>query len=417
MNFLNNDIVPIELQEISMFLLMYADDMVIFSETAAGLQEMLSSLENYTERWSLTVNVEKSKILIFRNCRKLSADLEWFIRGEKIEIVDTFCYLGILLNFNGKFHVAQNQLALQCKKALFALKRKCCNMSLNYITLLSLFDTYIGSIAHYGCEVWGFHRAPEIEKVHIDFCKNILGVKRSTPNAAIYCELGRFPLQCVRKLRILKYWLKLLSSQNCILKSCYEFMLRETLYTNNCKNWASEVKNLLSHIGLMNFWINQDSENPKYIMEIAKQRLFDNYRQCIIADMNSSSKCLIYKNIIDHFTLQSYLTKRIPLQYKKLISKLRLSSHCLAVETGRYKNIPLERRLCPLCSVEIEDEFHFILVCFHYQNLRVKFLKKYYYVRPSVYKLIQLFSTQNVKELCNLGKFIKNALAIRKSLL
>ena len=107
--------------------------------------------------------------------------------------------------------------------------------------------------------------------------------------------------------------------------------------------------------------------------------------------------------------------KKIPFQYKKCISKLRLSSHCLSVETGRYKRIPLENRLCPLCSVDIEDEFHFILICPHYQNLRVTLLKRYYYVRPSVYKFIQLLSTQNVKELCNLGKFIKNAFVIRKA--
>lgn len=43
-------------------------------------------------------------------------------------------------------------------------------------------------------------------------CKNILNVKRFTSNAAIYCELGRVSLQCVRKRRILRYWMKLLPS-------------------------------------------------------------------------------------------------------------------------------------------------------------------------------------------------------------
>ena len=122
----------------------------------------------------------------------------------------------------------------------------------------------------------------------------------------------------------------------------------------------------------------------------------------------------IYRHVIDHFTMQSYLSKRIPVCYKKLICKLRVSSHCLTVETGRYKNVPLERRLCPLCNADIEDEFHFFLKCPHYRHLREIYLKKYYYVKPSVYKLIQLLSTQNVKELCNLGKFIKNAFIVRK---
>ena len=148
---------------------------------------------------------------------------------------------------------------------------------------------------------------------------------------------------------------------------------------------------------------------------IAKQRIFDNCKQNILCEINSSSKCRVYKHLIDHFTLQSYLTKKIPMQYKKLICKLRLSSHCLVIETGRYKNVPLERRLCPLCTLDVEDEFHFFFKCTYYSHLRIKFLKTYYYTRPSVFKLIQLLSTQNAKELCNLGKFIKNSFETRNT--
>ena len=34
------------------------------------------------------------------------------------------------------------------------------------------FDTFVGSVANYGCEVWGSHPAKDIEKVHLNFCKN-----------------------------------------------------------------------------------------------------------------------------------------------------------------------------------------------------------------------------------------------------
>jgi hypothetical protein len=40
MNFINHNCDPIELKELSLFLIMYADDMVIFSETAEGLQKL-----------------------------------------------------------------------------------------------------------------------------------------------------------------------------------------------------------------------------------------------------------------------------------------------------------------------------------------------------------------------------------------
>lgn len=57
--------------------------------------------------------------------------------------------------------------------------------------------------------------------------------------------------------------------------------------------------------------------------------------------MPRSSKCIICKYLTDRCTFQLYLTKRIPLQNKKLICKIRLSSLCLTVETGRYNDIPL----------------------------------------------------------------------------
>ena len=110
----------------------------------------------------------------------------------------------------------------------------------------------------------------------------------------------------------------------------------------------------------------------------------------------------MYKHLIDHITLQPYLSKPIYCQYKKLICKLRLSSHCLCIETGRYKNVPLERCICPICKSDVEDEYHFMLKCPAYNNLRKRYLKPYYFQRPSVYKLTQLLSTGNVK--CKIQK-------------
>ena len=40
----------------------------------------------------------------------------------------------------------------------------------------------------------------------------------------------------------------------------------------------------------------------------------------------------------------------------------------------------------------------------------------YYRTRPSVFKLVQLLSTENVKELCNLGKFLINAYKLKENL-
>lgn len=70
---------------------------------------------------------------------------------------------------------------------------------------MSLFDNYVVSILYYACEVCGFSKADEIEKVLLCFCKRLLGVKESTNTNMVYFELGRIPLVVKRKLQIFKY--------------------------------------------------------------------------------------------------------------------------------------------------------------------------------------------------------------------
>ena len=53
------------LDQLSIYLLMFADDAVIFSNSVDGLQSSLNNLESYCLKWNLKVNVDKTKI-VFR---------------------------------------------------------------------------------------------------------------------------------------------------------------------------------------------------------------------------------------------------------------------------------------------------------------------------------------------------------------
>ena len=61
-------------------------------------------------------------------------------------------------------------------------------------------------VLNYVLEISGFHKSPDIEKIHLKFLKQILGVRTSTASAAVYGEFGRVYLIVQRKTRILKYW-------------------------------------------------------------------------------------------------------------------------------------------------------------------------------------------------------------------
>ena len=58
-------------------------------------------------------------------------------------------------------------------------------------------------------------------------------------------------------------------------------------------------------------------------------------------------------------------------------SKIRILSHFLPVETGRWEGIDISDRTCALCENvdEIADEYHYILICPFFNEQRKTFLK------------------------------------------
>ena len=97
-----------------------------------------------------------------------------------------------------------------------------------------------------------------------------------------------------------------------------------------------------------------------------------------------------------------------------MIYKFRISANSLNFESCRYSIIPRSNRICPCNSLDVEDEFHFILICSSsHTELRRKIIKPYYWNHTSIFKLIQLLTVQNVKEIRNLGKFLLNACEAR----
>ena len=81
------------------------------------------------------------------------------------------------------------------------------------------FDTYVTSVLLNASEIWGLHKSGDVEKVHVNFCRKILGVGSKTAINFMYCELDRVPPTVKMKLRMFKYWLKLISRyDNCVMK-------------------------------------------------------------------------------------------------------------------------------------------------------------------------------------------------------
>ena len=62
---------PIALGDNLVNCLMYADDIVLLSNSKERLQNSLSNLKEFCDSWNLKINMEKTKITIFNKSGKL----------------------------------------------------------------------------------------------------------------------------------------------------------------------------------------------------------------------------------------------------------------------------------------------------------------------------------------------------------
>ena len=81
--------------------LAYADDIVVIAREEEELRSMVKRLAKYFEEKKLTLNADKSKVMVFNKPRRKREKKEWVWKGEKIEELKEFIYLGFLLRKNG----------------------------------------------------------------------------------------------------------------------------------------------------------------------------------------------------------------------------------------------------------------------------------------------------------------------------
>ena len=90
--FLNSGCTPYKMSSMNLFLLMYADDMVLFSKSVEGLQVLFNELVSYCYKWKLCVYVDKSNIFIFRSSGKIRSNEKWHIGDEVLKTVEQFTF-------------------------------------------------------------------------------------------------------------------------------------------------------------------------------------------------------------------------------------------------------------------------------------------------------------------------------------
>jgi hypothetical protein len=143
-----------------------------------------------------------------------------------------------------------------------------------------------------------------------------------------------------------------------------------------------------------------------------------------LSTQEHDNKLFFFANIYPKdFILQDYLSLKLPVNITRELTKLRLSSHSLLIEKGRYfrPKIKRENRLCSQCN-QIEDEQHFLIHCTKFANVRKLLFKKLNinlqdlclseYMK-TITRLLNPNSIDDTMNICHYYLYIKDCMSIR----
>ena len=166
------------------------------SKTEIGLQNMLNALKKYTSKNGMTLNIEKTKVMIFnksgRHMRR-----QFYFGENKIETTRQYKYLGFMMTPSGEITTGLKDLKDRASRALMSMKYKLGPLFKNKPLISSqLFNSLVKPILLYASDFWGILKLPQnnpIENLHLSFCKQLLGVQKQTTNIGVLLELGQVP--------------------------------------------------------------------------------------------------------------------------------------------------------------------------------------------------------------------------------
>ena len=110
---------------IQILIMLFADDVILTSYRVKGLQIQINLLKQYAQNFSMTVNMHKTKIIVFRKGGFLGANEIWRYGNEVIEVVNCYKYVG--LHFTTKLSLTQtvNEFATKAKSRTAQILRQC----------------------------------------------------------------------------------------------------------------------------------------------------------------------------------------------------------------------------------------------------------------------------------------------------
>ena len=333
--------------------LLWADDLILFSDTQQGLQKLLNGLQKFCHNNHMVVNETETKVMCFG--KPLNPNV--YFNGKSIKLVETYKYLGNIIRSVHRcnqdiFADNYQYLSDQARKAIFSLKRKTkAFRSLPPTIMFYMFDVLIRPILTYGSDIWGLNKAVTniLDKVFLNYNRRTLHVKATTCNAIVHGECGKFPPSVYCHGNVMSYYHRLLTMpEGKVVKSVFDMLCN--LNKQGFQTWTTRVCELawLYDIDINKTADLKSDQFKSMCSGIIKQDFIDKWSSEINGGMSTILKT--YAMHKSEYVTEAYLDFISNPKHCIALSRLRASSHNLEIERGRCTR-PITKpgeRLCPV---------------------------------------------------------------------
>ena len=407
--------------EIIIMHILWADDLILITDNECGMQKHLDGLLGFCRKNLAIVNEIKTKCMSFGKIKNVKVKFN----GKMIEQVDQYKCLGNIITPIYRFDSDPFKMnaAYACdkaRKALYAISYRTKNVRpLSPEVKFHIFKSLILPILTYGSEVWSVNKSSlkTIDKVFLRYLRCAISIKANTSNVITIGESGQYLPSVACTISLMNFANRIFHMpDSTLVKQVFNELNK--LHQLAFHTWVSKALAIASDLNLdFSCSVSSFKNNSKHLV---RARCRNDWSE-ELKNIRKNPILRTYVTFKSDFEIEPYLRLVKENKYRVAISRLRCSSHTLAIERRRHERPkpPVEQRTCMKCVSSVEDEIHFVTQCTINVNERVLLEAKisnicpFYFAFNSQQKFEYLNKSNDARILTWYGKFLHNSFKVR----
>ena len=257
--------------------LLYADDVVLFGSSPESLQTLLSTIGRWAEKWRLTFNVKKFKILVVvENKKGLFRNSIFTLQGESVSIVREFDYLGSELNSRLSFTNTPKKMRKKVETRINFLRWvAAARNGLRSHVILPVYRTIVRPLLTTNGQIAAYTKTGilQLETTQAMALKRLLRLPMFTKTASLLVLTGVPPVVATLDHLFLTFWYKMMSTE-------VDYLAKLTLASMEDANdarcageagdgWCCRVWTKLQQYGEEGLWVACDLSQARFSKKVS----------------------------------------------------------------------------------------------------------------------------------------------------